>query len=156
MSLETIREVVSMWWTAESRRRGEWEQSGRNLRWEAILIKWTYGRTHRPISTDLLNTWHHHLSFPPSSCVFYCHYVSPFFSVFPNSVSPLIKSLFLTLLFFFSPHSRFFTPISSFPPSCLGGTVLWRNLICNFYMRNQSHTSGSIGLAIYRPGRLMQ
>lgn len=121
MSLETIREVVSMWRTAESRRRGGWEQSGRNLHWEAILIKWTYGRTHRPISTDLLNTWHHHLSFPPSSCVFFRHYVSPFFSVFPNSVSPLIKSLFLTLLFFFFPTFTLFHSHFLLPSFMLGG-----------------------------------
>lgn len=157
MSLETIRKVVSMWRAAENRKGGVSSKQERNLHWEAILIKWTYGRTHRPISMDLLNTWHHHLSFLPSS------YFSPAIIFPPSSAaSPTLCLRFASHKKPFScssiPFSTFcfLTPIPSFPPSCLGGTVLWRNLICNFYMRNQSHTSGSIGLAIYRPGRLMQ
>lgn len=126
MSLETIREVVSMWRTAEYRRRGGSEQKNkrRNLHWEAILIKWTYGRTHRPISTDLLNTRHHHLSFLPSS------YFSPaiiFFSPFLLRLPQLLclrsashkkpfSCIFHSLLHFLLFHSHF-----SLPSFMLGG-----------------------------------
>lgn len=121
MILETIREVVSTRRTAESSRRGEEVQNGRNLHWEAILIKWTYGRTHRPISTDLLNAWHHHLSCLPSSYFFFRHYISSFFSVFPNSVFPLIKSLSLTLLLSFFSTFTLFPSHFLLPSFMLGG-----------------------------------
>lgn len=53
MRLETIREVVNVARAAERerrRRRREGEEGReRSLLWEAILIKWTHGRTHPPI-----------------------------------------------------------------------------------------------------------
>lgn len=155
MGLETIRKVVNMWSAAQNWRRGKWAKNKR----EIFIGKqyWLNGRTSPNI--------HGLIKYMTSPFVFCtikprssCHYLSC-----------LLLQLHQLSAFRFASHKKpfscsfipfltfcFLTPFPSFPPSCLGGTVLWRNLICNFYMRNQSHTSGSIGLAIYRPGRLMQ